>query len=433
VPRYSARRRVVITGVGPVTPIGVGRASFWSAARQGRAGTRKLKALPGNFSVDNLRSRVVASVCDDLLPGGGDEAWGGRHLRLGHLGLRLALEDADLDSLPSDGALIVGSAIGGTASMETSFRAMDKDGVLDPDRAPADLMDQMSFHRLACDLSNACGSPDTVLTISTGCTAGLDALAAAFDLVRRGDVAVAIAGAAEAPLTPVVFAAFDAIGALSCRNNEPGSASRPFDEGRDGFVLGEGAAFLVLEDAVHAVRRGAHVYAEVLGAASLSNGYHMTDLPEDGAALAECICCALEQAGVSPDEVDHVDAHGSSTPQNDVCETNAIKRALRERCSGVTVTSLKSMTGHALGAANAIEAAACALVLDRQYVYPTANLERPGRGCDLDYVPRQGRARPVRTVVKLSNGFSGIHSAIVLAAAGFRTPWATAKLRNGIV
>src|SRR6266511_2237260 len=409
--------RVVITGVGPVTPVGVGRESFWEAITSGKNGTGPLTWLPGGFPVDCFRSRVVARIPEDLIPAGDDRSYGGRHFRLGELGFRRALQDAGFEDVRGyRAALVLGNAVGGTTAMEASFLQMDAGERFDPSRTPLNLLRQMSFHNMAHELATSCGCEGQVLTISTGCTAGLDAIATGFDLVRSGMADVVITGSAEAPLTPVVFAAFDVIGALTQRNFDPEHASRPFDRERDGFVLGEGAAFLILEEHSHALQRGAHVYAELTGFASVSNAYHMTDLPAEGAALAECIRLAVEDAGIGAEEVDHVNAHGSSTKQNDICETNAIRTALGKRAEWITVNALKSMIGHALGAANAIEMVACALALDYQYLFPTTNLDCPGEGCDLDYVANTGRCASLRHIVKLSNGFSGIHSAMVISA-----------------
>jgi 3-oxoacyl-(acyl-carrier-protein) synthase len=232
-----------------------------------------------------------------------------------------------------------------------------------------------------------------------------------------GEIDSAIAVGTDAPICPVVLAAFDVIGALSCRNDDPTRASRPFDRDRDGFVLGEGAAALCIEEREHAIARGARIYCEIDGYSSVNNRYHMSDLPDDGLALAECICIALEDAKVSPKDVAHVNAHGSSTPQNDICETNAIKRALDKHAFAITVNSLKAMTGHALGASNTIEIAACALSLYHRWHFPTMHLDNPSKGCDLDYLPYRGRRTVQGHILKLSNGFSGIHSAIVLGGA----------------
>jgi minimal PKS ketosynthase (KS/KS alpha) len=411
------RRRVVITGVGMVTPIGVGRPAFWDAASTGTSGTRALRMLPMNFPVGSFRSQVAATVPDDWLYPKVKSFTEGRHFSLGDLACRLACEDAGIsDFHGTRSAIILGNAIGGTTAMERSFMAMDEQGELNRAHAPCSLHRQMSFHSLTHQLALHLGCDGPALTISTGCTAGMDAMAAAFDLIRFGSVDLAVTGASEAPISPVVFAAFDVIGALTQRNWDPEHASRPFDASRDGFVLGEGAAFLLLEERGQALRRGATIYSEVLGFASVSNAYHMTDLPSNGAALAECVRLAMTDAGISAKDVDHVNAHGSSTPQNDICETNALKTALGAHAYNVPVSSLKSMIGHALGASNAIEIAAEAVAMLHQFVYPTANLDQPAEGCDLDYVPKSGRTAKLEHIIKVSNGFSGVHSALVLGA-----------------
>jgi 3-oxoacyl-(acyl-carrier-protein) synthase len=359
----------------------------------------------------------MANVQDEWLSENDHWSSGGRHFRLGQQGFRLALEDARLETLRScRSAIVLGSAVGGTAAMEASFLQMNKGDCFDPKRTPVDLIRQVSFHSMAHEFALASGCEGPTLSVSTGCTAGLDAIATGFELIRSGEADVAVTGSAEAPLTPVVFAAFDVIGALSKRNSDPEHASRPFDRERDGFVLGEGAAFIVLEDRNHARRRGAHIYAELLGFASVSNSYHMTDLPADGSMLANCIGLSLQDAGLAPQEIDHINAHGSSTKQNDLCETNAIKAAFGPHANKVTVNSLKAMIGHALGASNAIETIACALCLEHQYLFPTTNLDYPDEGCDLDYVAKQGRPAQLRNIVKISSGFSGIHSSMVMAA-----------------
>lgn len=412
----SNNRRVVITGIGPVTPVGVGINEFWSSVANGWSGTHGLTYLPNGFPVRSLRSQVVATVREDRLPSGYGGSEVGRHSRLAQLAVQLALSDASLGRpLPERTALVFGSAVGGTAAMESSFLEMEK-GERGIRACSFGIGKQISFHSVAHELAISMRCSGPVLTISTGCTAGLDAINMAFSYVRSGQCEVVVAASAEAPITPIVFAAFDVIGALSTRNHDPEHASRPFDKERDGFVLAEGAAALVIEDYSHARRRGAHIYAELLGSASVSNAYHMTDLPSDGFSLAHCIQLALRDADLNVQDVDHVNAHGSSTQQNDLCETNAVKSAFGARARSITVNSLKAVVGHALGASNAIEVAACALSLDRQYIFPTANLCEPGEGCDLDYVPQTGRCASLKVLAKLSSGFSGIHSTLVMGA-----------------
>lgn len=417
--RYAAAdRRVVITGVGPVTPLGIGREAFWRAAVAGRSATTAVESLPGGIPASAFESRIAAAVADAELEVQGERRHRDRRLTLAHLALRLALQDAALGpSHCRQASVVLGNAVGAPILVEEHFRRMDEASRLRPERGEPELLDHLSFHTPARSFARALGCRGRVLTVSTGCTAGLDAIGLAADLIGTGSDDLVITGSAEAPLAPVVFAAFDRIGALSRRNHDPQRASRPFDRERDGFVLAEGAAVLVLEERRHALARGARIYGEVSGYASVSNAHHMTNLPADGVALAECIRRGLEEAGASAEEVDYVNAHGSSTPQNDLCETNALKAALGPRARRVPVSSLKSMIGHALGASNAIEVAACALSLVERRILPTANLDAPGEGCDLDYVPGVSRRAELGRVLKLSSGFSGIHSVLVLTAS----------------
>jgi 3-oxoacyl-(acyl-carrier-protein) synthase len=244
--------------------------------------------------------------------------------------------------------------------------------------------------------------------VATGCAAGLDAIGIAAEMLESGMCDVAITGGVDAPLTPIVFASFDNIKALSRRNNDPKGASRPFDRDRDGFLLSEGCAILVLERKSIASRRGARMYGRFLGYASTSNAYHMTALPDDGVMLGNAIKYALQRARINEAEVDYVNAHGSSTPQNDRGETNAIKYAFR-------VSSTKSCIGHSLGAASAIESIVCLFALNRNVIPPTLNYEFASPDCDLDYVPNVPREKRLRVVVNNASSFSGIHSVGVLS------------------
>ena len=415
----TRKRRAVVTGIGPVTPLGVGHRELWSAALAGRSATTALRRLPGGVPIEAFGSRVVAEIPPAALERAGARASADRRLTLAHLALDLAVWDAGLESTAfRDASIVFGNAVGSPILVEEFVRRRDGSVPAEPLGGAEELLGALSFHTPARSLAEALGCRGRVLTVSTGCTAGSDAIGIAADLVRSGGSDLVISGSAEAPLTAVVLAAFDRIGALSRRNHDPAGASRPFDRERDGFVLAEGAAILVLEELGRARARGAHVYGEVSGYASVSNAYHMTNLPADGEELARCMRLALEDAGVRPEEVDMVNAHGSSTPQNDLCETNAVKAVLGRQAHRVPVNSLKSMIGHALGASNAIEVAACALGLEQGRVFPTANLQEPGEGCDLDYVPGTSRRAQMRHLLKLSSGFSGIHSVLVMTAPG---------------
>jgi 3-oxoacyl-(acyl-carrier-protein) synthase len=312
--------------------------------------------------------------------------------------------------------VLIANAICGTRLMETEFVSLTDSGRarLDPRRASRALYQSSTFNAASAEVAARNGFRGPCLTLSTGCTAGLDAIGMAAKLIRSGDADVMVTGASEAPITPIALAAFDVIGALSTgRNALPERASRPFDAGRDGFVLAEGCGILLLEERGHALARGAEPMAEVRGFGSCNNAYHMTDLPPDGADLARSIQLALENARIAPSEVDCVSAHGSSTKQNDTNETAAYKRVFGERAYDIPVTGLKSMTGHALAAANAIESVAAVLTLATGEIPPTINHEEPDPVCDLDYVPNVSVRRDVNVLVKNASGFSGIHSAAV--------------------
>jgi len=223
-----------------------------------------------------------------------------------------------------------------------------------------------------------------------------------------------IAGASEAPITPITFGAFDVISVLSVRNDAPKKASRPFDGGRDGFVLSEGCGILILEELNHALARGAHIYAEILGFGTTCNAYHMTDLPQDGKPMENCMRLALTDAEVKPDEIDYLNAHGSSTRQNDIFETSAYKSVLGDYAYKLPISSFKSMIGHPLAAANAVELVVCSLIFERHVLPPTINQEIKDPLCDLNYIPNEAMPKKVDTILKTSSGFSGIHSSLVL-------------------
>lgn len=405
----TGKRRVVITGIGVVSPVGVGKERFWRAVKSGISGVTKVPQWI--TSSIELKTQVSAPIKASLC---GDDQASPRFERLAQIAFDEAIFDSGLESLAEVRAGIVfGTAIGDTLGMEKSF--IERYLAEQPKQLVPALFRTMHFHTAAARIARYTRCRGTVAVISTGCTSGIDTLGLAFDILRTGRASVVVCGAADAPLTPVVFAAFDTIGALSRRSDELHRASRPFDRDRDGFVLGEGAGALVLEEFEHAVRRGAPIYAEVSGFCSSSNRHHMTDLPPDGRALAECFIGALQNASLEADVIDHVNAHGSSTRQNDVCETSCIASVLGGRAHNITVNSLKAIVGHALGASNAIELVACALSIKDRFVFPTANLDNPDPECYLDYVANEGRQRRIRHLAKLSNGFSGIHSTAILS------------------
>jgi minimal PKS ketosynthase (KS/KS alpha) len=314
--------------------------------------------------------------------------------------------------------VVLGTAVGGTTRLEADYVAVSDHGgewLVDPSRAAPFLYEALVPSSLAGEVAARFGAHGPALVTSTGCTSGIDAVGHAHQLVQDGDADIVIAGASESGISPISMACFDPIRATSARNDEPDTASRPFDGTRDGFVMGEGGAVLVLEELDHARARGAHVYCEITGYASRGNAFHMTGLKPDGLELGEAIMDALRQGATAPDDVDYVNAHGSGTRQNDVHETAALKRALGDAAHRIPVSSIKSMVGHSLGGIGAIEIAASALAIEHGVAPPTANLTTPDPACDLDYVPRIARALPIDVVLCTGSGFGGFQSAIVVA------------------
>jgi beta-ketoacyl-acyl-carrier-protein synthase II len=415
-------RRVVITGLGVIAPGGIGKDAFWDSMINARTQTGLITA----FDTSDFLSKVAAEVrgFNPAVFGISDEEASGmdRYLQFALAGAKLAVEDAGLKSGGLDGercGVALANAICGTKWMEEEFLrvTMNGHGPIDPALASPYLYDASIFNSPANFIAARYGLKGGACVISTGCTAGTDSAAYAYENIQLGLCDMMITGASEAPITPIALAAFDVIKALSKHNDEPGAASRPFDRTRNGFVLAEGAGILVLEEYGHAARRGAKIYAEIAGFGSTCNAYHMTDLPPDGEALARSIKMAMDEARINASDVDYISSHGSSTEQNDVFETNAIKTALGEHACRVPVSSIKSMIGHPLSAANSIELALSAMVMERGAIPPTANYREPDPACDLDYVPNAARDKKVDVVIKTSSGFSGIHSSMVLRRA----------------
>ena len=289
---------------------------------------------------------------------------------------------------------------------------------MDTAYAQPHLYDYFAPSSFAAEVAWDVGAEGPVRVISAGCTSGLDSIGHACELISDGLADIVVAGGTDAPISPITFACFDAIKATSVRNDDPARALRPFDRDRDGFVLGEGAAILVLERWNLARRRGAHIYAEIAGYASRCNAYHMTGLRADGREMAEAITDALAMARLSPADISYVNAHGTATWQNDRHETAALKSSLGEHAYRVPVSSIKPAVGHSLGAIGSIEVAACALAIENGVVPPTPNLDNPEPGCDLDYVPHTAREMPLETVLTVGSGFGGFQSAMVLRRVG---------------
>jgi 3-oxoacyl-(acyl-carrier-protein) synthase len=415
-------RRVVITGLGIVVPSGIGVEEFW---RNSNAGRSYVRHEPTMVEL-GLQSHVVASVdhfalADQHPPEVVAELEGlSRFTQFGVTAGSMALADAGLPEgrVGSDRAgVIASSAIAGTPEFQDTYQRLSDGGQVPCRPLPPDsrLYDAVFANFTPAWLARRWDLRGPCTALTTGCTAGIDALGLGYDLVRHGELDVALTGAAEAPLCGISYATLDIIGSLAVSDGPPNQASRPFDARRSGFVISEGAAALVLEELEHARRRGARIYAELLGYASLNNANHMTDLAPDGAAMAAVIRQSLAGAGVEPDAIDYINAHGSSTPQNDVFETRAFKTVFGERASAIPISSTKSMIGHPLSPASLVGVIASIGAMELQTVPPTINYEFPDPDCDLDYVPNRARAHTVRTALVTASGFGGIHSCAVVA------------------
>ncbi|HEY0972730.1 MAG TPA: beta-ketoacyl-ACP synthase II [Gemmatimonadales bacterium] len=408
-----SHRRVVITGIGAITPLGTGREAFWEGLRRERSAVGTVT----RFDPSIFRSHNAAEVRDFVAA---DHLESKRARRLDLFGqysvaaARLALADAELDVAREDrervGAMM-GTALGGVGYAEEQLGHFLTDGLRAVD---ATLALAVFGGASSCNIAIELGLHGPNSTNAMSCASGAIAVGDAFRQVRDGYADVMLCGGAEAPLAPLCFGAFALIRAMSTRNDDPSRASRPFDRERDGFVMGEGAAVLVLEERDRALARGAPVYAELLGYGTTSDGHHMTAPRPDGAQAARCMRLALADAHLAPHEVGYVNAHGSSTPLNDPTETLAIKQVLGDHAYRVPVSGTKGYYGHALGASGAIEAAICALGIAREWLPPTVNHDTPDDACDLDYVPHTGREARVDAVLSNSFGFGGINASLVI-------------------
>lgn len=410
------RRRVVVTGIGAITPIGLEREGLWNGLRARRSAVAPLT----RFDPSMWRTQIAAQV-DDFRPEDHLEAKRAKRLdRFGQFSVvaaRQAIADAGIDLATEDrervGAML-GTALGGIGFAEEQLGRFLSAGVraVDPGLA------LMVFGGAAsCNVAIELGVQGPNSTNAMSCASGTIAIGDAFRAVRDGYADVMLGGGAEAPLAPLCFGAFAIIRAMSTRNDAPDRASRPFDKDRDGFVMGEGAAVLVLEERDRALARGARIYAELLGYGNSNDAHHMTAPRPDGSQAAKAVERALADARVAPHEVEYVNAHGSATPLNDPTETVAFKRVFGDHAPRLAISGTKGYYGHALGASGAIEAAICALALDRGWLPPTVNLETPDAACDLDYITGDGREARVDCLVSNSFGFGGINAALVMGRA----------------
>lgn len=413
------KRRVVITGIGVISPNGIGKENAWKGFSSGKSGVK----LVDGFDVSVFNTKIAAEVRDfDPFKLGltHDEAVRmDRYVQFGVLAADMAVRDSKLNFSkvdPQRVGVCLANAICGTKYMEEEFALVTDDGKhpIDPSKVRPDLYDAAMFNTPSIEISTRYGLKGICDTLSTGCTAGTDSLGFGLETIQDGEHDIMFCGGAEAPITPITFGAFDVVNVLSCRNDEPEKASRPFDNKRDGFVLSEGAGVLVLEELTHALKRNAFIYAEVMGFGTSCNAFHMTDLPSEGTAMTNCINLALKDAGIKPTQIDYINAHGSSTKMNDIFETSAYKTVFGDYAYKLPISSLKSMIGHPLAASNAIELTICSMIFQRDILPPTINQEEKDPLCDLDYIPNVARNEKVNTIIKTSSGFSGIHSSLIL-------------------
>ncbi|WNF30942.1 beta-ketoacyl-[acyl-carrier-protein] synthase family protein [Streptomyces sp. C11-1] len=413
-------RRVVITGIGVTAPGGKSPKEFWKLLTDGRTATRRISF----FDPSPFRSQIAAEVDFDAeLSGLGPQEIRrmDRAAQFAVVTARDAVADSGLEFaalVPQRTGVTIGSAVGATTGLDQEYRTVSDGGrleLVDHAYAVPHLYNHMVPSSFATEVAWAVGAEGPSTVVSTGCTSGLDAVGYAADVIREGSADVMIAGATDAPISPITVACFDAIKATTPRNDDPEHASRPFDASRNGFVMGEGSAVFVLEELDSARARGARIYAEVAGFATRSNAFHMTGLRPDGAEMAEAIRVALDEARLNPEDIDYINAHGSGTKQNDRHETAAFKRSLGEHAHRTPVSSIKSMVGHSLGAIGSIEIAASVLAMTHDVVPPTANLHNPDPECDLDYVPLTARDWKTDSVLSVGSGFGGFQSAMVLA------------------
>lgn len=413
------KRRVVITGIGVISPNGIGKENVWSAMSSGKSGVK----LVDEFDVSLFNTKIAALVQDfDPFKLGltHEEAVRmDRYVQFGVVAGDMAIKDSGIDFSKTDperSGVCLANAICGTKYMEEEFALVTDDGKnpIDPSKVRPDLYDAAMFNTPSIEISARYGLKGICDTLSTGCTAGTDSLGFGLETIQDGEHDIMICGAAEAPLTPITFGAFDVVNVLSSRNDNPKAASRPFDKKRDGFVLSEGAGILILEELTHALKRNARIYAEVIGFGTSCNAFHMTDLPADGAAMANCINLALKDAQVKPADIDYINAHGSSTRMNDIFETNAYKIIFGDYAYKLPISSLKSMIGHPLAAANAIELTVCSMIFQKNILPPTINQEEKDPQCDLNYIPNVAQEKKANIMLKTSSGFSGIHSSLIV-------------------
>jgi 3-oxoacyl-[acyl-carrier-protein] synthase II len=408
----SAHQRVVVTGLGAVTPLGLDVASTWAGLIEGRSGA----ALITHYDASNMDVRFACEVKNFDPRSVMDHREARRTDRFTHLALAAAKEavgDAGFSTERSDPdrcGVIIGTGIGGVGTLTDTIHTVDTKG---PGRASPMAVPMLMSNAAAANIAIVYGLRGPCFSVASACATGNNAIGEAMETIKRGDADVMVAGGTEASIVPFALATLGNAGALSKRNDDPTGASRPFDATRDGFVYGEGAGMLILEDLEHALKRGARIYAEVSGYGMTCDAYHITAPVEGGEGLVRAMRIALAKAGLQPEQVDYVNAHGTSTLLNDKSETAALKTVFGAHAYKLAVSSTKSMIGHLIGAAGAVEAVASIMIIHSGVIHPTINYRTPDPDCDLDYVPNTARKVDVQVAISNSAGFGGHNSTLV--------------------
>jgi len=407
------RRRAVITGLGVIAPNGIGKEAFWNALKEGKSGIKKIT----RFDASTYNSQVAGEVndfdpTDYMSPKSARRM--DRFAQFAVAAARMALDDSRLiinEKNDKKSGVVIGSALAGMPYAEFQHSIFMEKGLnwIDPLLATRLFGGEASSH-----ISIEFGPRGPCHTITTACAAGTDAIGYALTLIRNSVADILITGGSEAPLTSMTVGAFCRLGALSQRNGDPTKACCPFDKKRDGFIVSEGAGVIILEELKHALARNAKIYAEIIGYGASSEAFHMTRASEDARGFVDSITAALDDADVTADEIEYINAHGTSTPQNDKSETLAIKKVFGPRAYDIPISATKSMTGHSIGGNGAMEVIASALTIENNIIHPTINYETPDPECDLDYVPNKARKATVNLILSNSAGFGSRNSALII-------------------
>uniref|UniRef100_A0A7V5XI23 3-oxoacyl-[acyl-carrier-protein] synthase 2 n=1 Tax=Thermodesulfobacterium geofontis TaxID=1295609 RepID=A0A7V5XI23_9BACT len=405
------KRRVVVTGLGAVTPLGIGVEETWKNIKAGKSGIGKITKFDASSFPSQIAGEVKNFKPEEFMPAKLVSRID-TFIQYAIAGTRMALEDArlPLEDLGDEVGVIIGVGMGGVGLIEYYTRILDEKGYR---RISPFFIPMIIPNMAAGQVAILFGAKGPNSAVCTACAAGNHAIGEAFRIIREGKAKVMICGGTESVITPLCVAGFSVMRALSTRNEEPEKASRPFDAQRDGFVIAEGCGILILEDLENAQKRGAKIYAELIGYGFNSDAYHMTAPPPNGEGAAKCMELALQDAGIEPSQVDYINAHGTSTPLNDVAETKAVKSVFKEHAYKLMISSTKSMTGHLLGAAGGLEALITVLALYEGIVPPTINLENPDPECDLDYVPNYARHADIKIALSNAFGFGGNNACLV--------------------